>query len=128
MLWVLHLGYGWLALGLGLTAAAAWLPTLVMPAVHALTVGALGGLTLGMMARVALGHTGRPIQATPVIIAAFVAINLAAIGRAFLPLLLPAYYLSLLMVAGGLWSLAFLLFLFHYTPILLRSRIDGKEG
>jgi uncharacterized protein involved in response to NO len=41
---------------------------------------------------------------------------------------LPAYYLSLLMVAGGLWSLAFLLFLFHYTPILLRSRIDGKEG
>ena len=43
MLWVLHLGYGWLALGLGLTAAAAWLPTLVMPAVHALTVGALGG-------------------------------------------------------------------------------------
>ena len=128
MLWVLHLGYGWLALGLGLTAAAAWLPTLVMPAVHALTVGALGGLTLGMMARVALGHTGRPIEAAPVMIAAFALINLAAAIRVIPPLLSPAHYLPWLMAAGGLWSLAFLLFLFHYTPILLRSRIDGKEG
>jgi uncharacterized protein involved in response to NO len=58
-----------------------------MPAVHALTVGALGGLTLGMMARVALGHTGRPIQARPVMIAAFVLINLAAVIRVILPLL-----------------------------------------
>ena len=128
MLWVLHLGYGWLVLGLGLTAVAPWLPTLAMPAVHALTVGALGGLTLGMMARVALGHTGRPIQAAPVVIATFVLINLAAIARVFLPSLWPTHYLSLLMIAGGLWSLAFLLFLFHYVPILLRPRIDGKEG
>ena len=78
MLWVLHLGYGWLVLGLGLTAVAAWLPALAMPAVHALTVGALGGLTVGMMARVALGHTGRPIEAAPVMFAAFVLISLAA--------------------------------------------------
>ena len=128
MLWVLHLGYGWLVLGLGLTAVAVWLPALAMPAIHALTVGALGGLTLGMMARVALGHTGRPIQAAPVVLAAFVLINLAAVIRVVLPLLLPTHYLPSLMIAGGLWSLAFLLFLFHYTPILLRSRIDGKDG
>lgn len=128
MLWVLHLGYGWLVLGLGLTAVAAWLPALAMPAIHALTVGALGGLTVGMMARVALGHTGRPIEAAPVIIAAFGLINLAAVIRVVMPLLSPTHYLPWLMVAGGLWSLAFLLFLFYYAPILTRPRIDGKEG
>ena len=128
MLWVLHLGYGWLVLGLGLTAATAGLPTLALPAIHTLTVGALGGLTLGMMARVALGHTGRPIQATPMVITAFVLINLAATVRVVLPLLWPAHYLSLLGLAGMLWLLAFALFLLRYTPILLRARMDGQEG
>jgi|SRR5579859_2511515 len=62
LLWILHAGYGWLVAGLLLRALAAlapgWLPGSL--ATHALTVGAVGSLTLGMMARVALGHTGRP--------------------------------------------------------------------
>jgi uncharacterized protein involved in response to NO len=129
LLWILHVGYAWVPLGLVLRAVAAFHP--VIPAslaTHALTVGATGSLTLGMMARVALGHTGRPLVASHSMSWAFAAVTLAASVRVLGPLLFPSRYLLLLIVAGGLWTAAFLAYFVVYAPILLRPRVDGRAG
>ncbi|HVY32045.1 MAG TPA: NnrS family protein [Polyangiaceae bacterium] len=128
LLWILHVGYGWLVLGLLLRGASLLLgPPLASMATHALTVGAIGTLTLGMMARVALGHTGHMLAAPAPMTAAFVAITLAALIRTGAPLF-PAHYLTALVAAGVFWTLAFLIFLLTYSPLLLRPRIDGRPG
>jgi uncharacterized protein involved in response to NO len=97
-------------------------------ATHALTVGAIGTLTLGMMARVSLGHTGRMLAAPGPMTAAFVSITLAALARVLLPWLAPGHYLAGLVVAGVFWVLAFTVFLVVYAPILVRPRMDGRPG
>ncbi len=128
LLWVLYTGYGWLVLGLALDAAAVahWLAPAV--AIHAFTAGAIGTMTLGMMARVALGHTGRPMQAAPMMVAAFLLINLSAFVRVVLGALLPAHYGDWLIVAGSLWIAAFAFFVIVYTPVLSLPRVDGRPG
>jgi uncharacterized protein involved in response to NO len=95
---------------------------------HMLTVGGIGLMTLGMMARVSLGHTGRKLQVPAMVGISFVLIAIAAIVRVVAPLVSPLHYATLLWVAAGAWSLAFLLFLFHYAPILLSPRADAKPG
>lgn len=129
LLWVLHAGYAWLVLGLLLRAAAAWSAVVsVSSAAHALSVGAIGSLTLGMMARVALGHTGRPLAAPRVMSWAFAAISGAAIVRVFVPVLWPGAYVESLIVAAALWAAAFAAYLVTYAPVLARPRADGKSG
>jgi uncharacterized protein involved in response to NO len=128
LLWILHLGYGWLVLGLLLRGAGAVLgQPFGSMATHALTAGAIGSLTLGMMARVSLGHTGRMLAAPAPMTAAFVAITLAALVRTGAPLF-PAHYLTALVAAGVFWTLAFLVFLLTYLPMLVRPRVDGRPG
>jgi len=129
LLWILHLGYAWIVAGLGLLAlsAAGW-GAATGPALHAFTAGAIGVLTLGMMARVSLGHTGRQLEPPPVMTLAFVAINLAALTRVGLPLVFPAAYAPILDGAGLAWIAAFGLFAWVYAPMLLRPRVDGKPG
>ncbi len=129
ILWVLHIGYAWLVLGLALRGLAGFglLPQAV--ALHAVTVGAIGVLTLGMMSRVALGHTGRNINDTgPLIPVAFVLLNLGAVVRVFGPLLWAEKFNVWINLAGGLWMLAFLLFAWRYVPILIAPRTDGRPG
>jgi uncharacterized protein involved in response to NO len=129
ILWVLHLGHAWIAVGFVMRAASlVWPQISASMAVHALTVGAIGMLTLGMMARVALGHTGRALKVAPPVAWAFVALSLAAVGRTVLPLLLPHYYVALVVISGVLWAVAFAVFLVVYLPILIKPRADGKEG
>lgn len=129
LLWSLHAGHGWLALGLILRGASLLgAPGLSSPATHALTVGAIGGLTLAMMARVSLGHTGRMLAAPASMLLAFVAINLAAVVRCVGPLVAPSQYMNVLVVSGTLWSLAFAIFAATYLPILLLPRVDGRPG
>jgi uncharacterized protein involved in response to NO len=129
LLWILHVGYAWVPLGLLLRAVAAFYPDVPSSlGTHALTVGAIGSLTLGMMARVALGHTGRPLVASKPMAGAFVAVTLAACARVFGPLLFRTAYLLVLVVSGGLWTAAFLIYLLAYAPILSRPRIDGRAG
>lgn len=129
LLWILHAGYGWLVFGLLLRPLAAIVPAIPASlATHALTVGAIGSLTLGMMARVALGHTGRPLVAPRTATWAFGAITAAAVVRVVLPVLVPRWYLQELAVGGGLWTAAFLLYLVGYARVLLSSRADGKAG
>jgi uncharacterized protein involved in response to NO len=97
-------------------------------ALHAFTAGGIGVLTLGMMARVSLGHTGRLLEPPPVMRYAFVAINLAALVRVALPLFFPTAYAQGMTVSGLIWVAAFGLFVVVYAPMLLRPRVDGKPG
>jgi uncharacterized protein involved in response to NO len=125
LLWALHLGSLFVPLGLALRAAAELgLPIPPGSALHALTAGAIGTLTLGMMARVSLGHTGRILKAPRVMMLAFAAIALAGAVRVAAPLA-PAWYLSLLEIAAVLWSAAFAIFLASYARILVTPRVDA---
>jgi uncharacterized protein involved in response to NO len=129
LLWILHAGYGWVVLGLLLRALAGF--DRAVPgslATHALTVGAIGSLTLGMMARVSLGHTGRALVAPSPMVWGFGAITLAAVVRAIAPMFVPRWYFATLVVAAGLWTLAFVLYLVAYVPVLVMPRLDGKPG
>lgn len=128
LLWVLYLGYSWIAVGLLMQALSnlAWVSPML--SLHALTVGGIGVLTLGMMARVAIGHTGRQMKAHPLMGWAFALMVMAAVVRALLPLLIPGRYALWIDIAGGLWLLAFLPFFLIYFPILTRRRVDGQPG
>jgi uncharacterized protein involved in response to NO len=128
LLWVLYLGYGWVVVGFALKALAAAGQVTPFLALHAFTVGGIGVMTLGIMARVALGHTGRPLQPAKAAVWAFALINLATLARVALPLEAPRWYVSSIALAGGLWMAAFLLFLAVYAPILIRPRVDGRPG
>lgn len=128
LLWILHVGHAWIPAGLllkgmsllGASWAGWWL--------HALTVGGIGMLTLGMMVRVTLGHTGRMLAAPKSAVLAFIALSAAAPLRVAGPVLFPAAYLPTLVVVGTLWSLAFIAFLVACAPMLLRPRVDGRPG
>lgn len=128
LLWVLYVGYGWLILGFGLVALSAWEVVPPSLALHAFTVGGIGVLTLGMMARVALGHTGRILKASNLMAIAFVLINLAAAFRVLFPALLPGWYSGLVIVSTYSWLTAFSMFAYYYLPILSSPRIDGQPG
>jgi uncharacterized protein involved in response to NO len=128
LVWVLHAAYLWLPLHLALRAAAelGWIaPSL---ATHALTLGVIGTITLGMITRTALGHTGRPLRASRIEVIAYLAMLGAALVRVGMPLVEPAWLLSAVTGSALLWSLAFVLYLVRYTPILLRARADGQPG
>jgi uncharacterized protein involved in response to NO len=128
LLWVLHLGYGWLVVGLlmkGLADATGLLPATA--ALHALTVGAVGTMLMGVMSRASLGHTGRPLVAPRAVAAAYVLLTVAALLRVAAPLL-PDNYNALLAAAGCAWALAFALFSVIYLPILTGPRVDGTPG
>jgi len=129
LLWILHAGYAWLIVGLLLRAATLFAPAIPGSlAVHALTVGAIGSLTLGMMARVALGHSGRLLAVRRPVVGAFAAISAAAVARVFAPLLAPGSTVVALVAAAALWCAAFVLYAFVYAPVLLTRRVDGKPG
>lgn len=128
LLWVLYLGYSWVALGLLLQGLSMLQIVPPMLSLHGLTVGAIGLLTLGMMARVAIGHTGRQMQAHPLMGWAFAVLMLAALVRVMLPLFFPQYYAMWVSIAGGLWLLAFLPFFLIYFPMLTQPRVDGQPG
>jgi uncharacterized protein involved in response to NO len=128
IVWILHVSYAWIAIALALRALAAYDLVPASLATHALTVGAVGGLTLGMMTRTSRGHTGRPLQAGRAEVFCYLTIELAALTRVFLPLAFPSFYLQAIVASGVLWSFAFAVFTIAYWPILSRPRLDGKPG
>jgi uncharacterized protein involved in response to NO len=121
---ILHLGYGWLALSLMLLGGSilGWgLET--ADAVHALTTGATGAMTLAVMTRASLGHTGRPLHAGPMTVVIYALVNLGALLRVFGPSIgLPTNLM--LGIAATAWSGAYLLFALLYGPFLTRPSID----
>lgn len=129
IIWILHLGHAWIGVGLLMKAAAAvWMGIPPTVATHALTAGAIGTLTLGMMARVTVGHTGRTIIASPAMVVAFVAIMVSAAFRVAGPWFWPQANRTTLMVSAVGWSLAFALYVVVNGGILMTPRPDGKEG
>jgi uncharacterized protein involved in response to NO len=130
ILWILHVGYAWLAAGLILRGAAELTGLIPLDAgIHALTIGAIGSMTVGMMSRVALGHTGRSIVPAPLTVAAYWLVNAAALLRvAFALTGDDTLRAASLMGSGALWSLAFACFAIVYWPILSRPRADGRAG
>lgn len=124
LLWVLHLGALWLPIALLLRAAAGyWPPLPATSALHSLTAGAIGTLTLGMMARVSLGHTGRALHASPQVTLAFIFVLAAGVSRVVGPFLPSSAYLTALSISGALWSAAFLIFFAVYAKILCSPNV-----
>jgi len=128
LVWILHAAYAWIVVALVLRGLAAlgWVSASL--ATHALTAGAIGGMTLGMMTRVARGHTGRPLVAGGAEQLMFLLVQLAAILRVFGVLAWPGLYLTWIQGSGLLWAAAFGLYTVRYWPILSQSRADGKAG
>jgi len=128
IVWVLHVAYAWLPIGLALKAlslgagvpwATQWL--------HALTMGAIAMMVVAVITRASLGHTGRPLTVSRVVAVAYLLLAAAALlrvsgGGVF------DHYEWTVRASGALWLVAFTLVLIVYTPVLLRSRIDGKPG
>ncbi len=129
LVWILHIAYAWLPVGLTLKAAALlggyaiaafWL--------HALTIGALTTMIVAVMTRASLGHTGRPLRLHPLTTLAYALLIASALIRVF-GLLLPGMsYPMVIAAAAILWTASFLLFIGIYSPILWGPRADGKPG
>jgi uncharacterized protein involved in response to NO len=125
MLFVLHLGYAFVPLGALLLSTSIVWPRIVPAsgALHAWTTGAMGIMTLAIMTRATLGHTGRDVLSTPATIAIYGFMLLAASARIAAPMLPVIYYEALLAAAFG-WLLAFGIFLLIYGPMLLTRQLD----
>lgn len=129
ILWIMHVAYAWLPLGLALKAFAilgdaGWASRWQ----HALATGAVATMILAVMTRTALGHTGRPLEVSPAITVAYLLLTFTALLRTFGIALFPAQYLLTLTVSAVTWAACFAIFLFVYTPILCRPRVDEKPG
>ncbi len=129
LLWSLHLSiiclaFGMLLVGLSyftdsITSSHSW---------HLLTVGGMAGIILAMISRVSLGHTGRMLQPPKSMSLAFLLIFIAALVRSILPSLIPESAMTFYHISGGLWYISFGLFVYHYAPMLVSARQDGRPG
>ncbi|HEV2008015.1 MAG TPA: NnrS family protein [Burkholderiales bacterium] len=128
LVWILHVGYVWIPVHLALRALSQF--GLVPPplATHAMTVGAIGALTLGMMTRTAKGHTGRPLVADRYEVVAFALVTAAAITRVLVPLVAIEAYGNAVTASAIMWSAAFAIYAVRYWPILTRPRVGGAPG
>lgn len=126
LVFILHLSYAWLPIGLLLLGVSLIVPTQpASSALHALAAGAMASMTLAVMTRATLGHTGRELHADKGTVAIYVLVTLGAALRVAAPWL-PFDYLLLIRIAGALWGGSFLLFLALYGPKLLGPRPDGR--
>ncbi len=129
IVWVLHLAYLWLPLGLALEALAL-LGRFAFAAfyLHALTIGAIATMIVAVMTRASLGHTGRPLVVSRPTVCAYGLLAAAALVRVFGPMSLALPYAEVILIAASLWTAAFMIFLSVYAPILLSPRTDGRAG
>lgn len=127
LLWILHLSLLWIPLALLLLAGSrlGWWGLTVW--LHAAGVGAMGGLVLGVISRVVLGHTGRVLELPVGMATAFGLLHAGALLRVLAALGWTPWLWS---VTAALlcWTAAFITFLWCYTPMLLRPRVDGRDG
>jgi uncharacterized protein involved in response to NO len=128
LLWILHLGYAWIGIGFLLLGLASVAVGTASTAFHALAVGSMAGLIMGMMTRTTLGHTGRMLvskRSEPVMYGLIQAGALLRVAAGFAP---APWRDGALLLSALCWSLSFALFIAVYAPYLWRARIDGKEG
>ena len=129
LLWSLYLAFWFLTVGFALLAASYFLGINKSLAIHAFAVGGIGAMTLAMMSRVALGHSGRGIHSPPRAMAyAFGLLLIGAVVRVFLPLFDTGHYTLWVGISQLLWVVAYSIFGVIYLPILSKARIDGRPG
>ena len=133
LLWTLHIGYAATAMGLIIMGFGQWIPKLMSPGVHFIAVGGIGLLTVSMMTRTALGHTGRQLYPAPKLMpTAFCLMVGALFFRTLAAIMLitvhPTAYLHSLRCSGVLFAASLLLYAWRYIPWLTRPRLDGKPG
>ena len=119
---ILHVGYGWLGVGMLLVGANGVFAFMPPPdALHAFTIGAIGTMTLAVMTRATLEHTGARLSVGPAAMTIYGCITAAAILRLVAPFAGNDAIL-ILWLAGGFWEAAFVLFLAFYGGMLIRPR------
>lgn len=129
LLWSLYLSLCLINLGFLCYGLQDYLHIPYVLMLHIFTIGGMGLITLSMMSRVALGHTGRDIRTPPSWLKlVFTLVPLAFIFRVFAPLILPQYYVIWILVSASLWVVGFAIFVVIYAPILWRPRVDGALG
>lgn len=133
LLAMLHLGFFWLGLGLGLsgvsqlTAALSGTPALPLGALHAVTMGCLGSLTLAMVTRVSCGHSGRALVADNLVWTLFWLLQAATVLR--IAATVPAWPVQgLLAAAALLWAGVMVIWGIRYGSWYGRARADGRPG
>ncbi|MBO0611584.1 NnrS family protein [Thiothrix fructosivorans] len=128
LLWALYLAYGWLVIGFLLKFLH--LATGIAPVwIHAFAYGGIALMTVGMMTRVSLGHTGRDVSEPPAILPIiFLLLFAGAFVRVVNAALVPEFYAMWILSAQLLWIAAFALFVWQYAPMLIKPRIDGRYG
>lgn len=125
LLWGLYLSYCFICFGFLLVGLHYFIGVSKYLAIHAFAVGGISVITLSMMSRVALGHTGRDIATPPKLVRfSFLLLIFCACVRVIFPLLIPSMTMDWVRLAFGLWIFAYLTFLWVYAPILLSNRID----
>ena len=128
IVWILHVGYSWLVVGLALMAIGAFSSDARnMAALHAFGAGAVATMIMAIMSRASLGHTGRTLIAPNLVVVAYALLTLAAMLRVFGPVLAPAFYVEELIIAGLAWIAAFALFIVVYAPILMTARVRANS-
>lgn len=127
LLWVLHLGFVWLGAGLVLLGLSAFSLINVSAGLHAIGVGAMAGMILGVASRAALGHTQRALVAGKMMSIAFVLISITAVLRVVAVLVDGVAYEHFILSAGVMWLVVFVLFCIRYVPILISAAPSWKN-
>lgn len=124
LLFVMHVAYWWLPIGYAMMGVAslgwAFTPT---AALHALTMGGIGGMIMAMMTRVPLGHTGRALHASRLTVTAYVILMVSVVIRVLSPWN-AGHYLQMINAAAAGWCLAFAIFLWVYWPVLTKPALE----
>jgi uncharacterized protein involved in response to NO len=128
LLWSMHLAYLCIPLAMLGLALVGGDYVAGKNVIHLLAIGTIGGMIMAMMSRVSLGHTGRPLEVPPYLAWAFALLLLAAVIRAFLPLLAASLTPWAWRISAVLWIVAFAAFLIRYFSVLTSARVDGKSG
>jgi len=129
LVWVLLMAYVFIILGFVLKSASYYFGVSPYLSIHAFTVGGIGLLTIGMMSRVWLGHTGRNVFEPPAAVFWIVAtLSLGAVVRILFPPFNMEYYVYWIAISQALWIIAFMIFVLVYAPMFLTARIDGRDG
>jgi len=129
LLWSLYLAYAFVVLGLALLALSGFAGVSKYPAIHGLAYGGIGLITLSMMLRVSLGHTGRDVHNPPRCARyMFAALTVGALLRTVLPLLWPSLHVTWVMLSQLLWMAAFGMLAVKLFPVLTAPRADRRPG
>jgi len=129
LVWILVVAYSFIIVGFALIAASVYLDVSPFLSTHAFTVGAIALVTIGMMSRVSLGHTGRSVFEPPVAVFwSLLILTLAAVVRVIFPLFNMDLYVYWIGISQLMWIVAFAVFVYVYAPMFLSARVDGKDG